>query len=274
MSDQWKALSADPATLTDARLQLHYAAMLAAAPAQTYIPHRDDYTEGSMDWSPALDAMVSQEVDGKFRVALFPAELLLAVLEGDNRKAELKLEGRTMAEARAWLKDNTAAYVGEPKDLILPIEFYKEEMPEHDLGRGKPFSAAPEACAELAAYYHNAYNVIQATAGKREGAAPYRIWPHHFDGAILVSYGGEKSVNTGMSPGDGSFPEPYIYVSPWPYPAEDAAMPDLKGGHWHREGFTAAILKGSDIVKAADQQAAVREFIESAVSGGEKLLGK
>ena len=36
------------------------------------------------------------------------------------------------------------------------------------------------------------------------------LWPEHFDVAIDAG-----EVNYGVSPGDGSCPEPYAYVGPW-----------------------------------------------------------
>ena len=36
------------------------------------------------------------------------------------------------------------------------------------------------------------------------------LWPEHFDVAISVD-----EVNYGLSPGDGTVPEPYAYVGPW-----------------------------------------------------------
>ena len=74
----------------------------------------------------------------------------------------------------------------------------------------------------------------------------------------------------GLSPGDGSYGEPYVYVTPWPYPdaPPDAALPL---GHWHREGFTAAIATGSEIL-AADGDAALDGFVEAAVTACRSIL--
>ena len=64
----------------------------------------------------------------------------------------------------------------------------------------------------------------------------------------LDAGGGEdgRSVNVGLSPGDGAYREPYWYVTPWPAPARKA-RPTLPVGHWHTEGFTAAVLPASRI---------------------------
>jgi len=42
----------------------------------------------------------------------------------------------------------------------------------------------------------------------------------------------------GLSPGDGSFDQPYFYALPWPAPA-DRELPRLDGGGtWQREGWS------------------------------------
>ena len=66
------------------------------------------------------------------------------------------------------------------------------------------------------------------------------------------------------SPGDGSYPEPYWYVSPWPA-SEQGDLPELKGGgFWHTTGFTAAVLPASRMDGATAAQS--REFLLSSVA--------
>ena len=50
MSD-WETLGAvDPRDLTEARLQLHWAAQAAAAVGKQLVPHQPDYGEQSFQW--------------------------------------------------------------------------------------------------------------------------------------------------------------------------------------------------------------------------------
>ena len=99
------------------------------------------------------------------------------------------------------------------------------------------------------------------------------MWPHHFDLATLISLQGETTVGVGFSPGDGSYPEPYWYVSPWPYPENTPEWPLESGGRWHTQGFTAAVLTGSDALQSADQEEAAEAFLRSAIAGSRRLLG-
>ena len=68
-----------------------------------------------------------------------------------------------------------------------------------------------------------------------------------------------------MSPGDGSYPQPYFYVSPWPYP-EGSALPALASGKWHTEVWVGAVLTGDEILSKTDQQRFVQDFIQQAIA--------
>jgi hypothetical protein len=63
-------------------------------------------------------------------------------------------------------------------------------------------------------------------------------------------------------------------VSPWPYPRPDA-LPALHSGAWHREGFIAAVLTGTELLEgpAAAQRERLEEFLLEAISASRTLLG-
>ncbi len=69
-----------------------------------------------------------------------------------------------------------------------------------------------------------------------------------------------------MSPGDGSYAEPYWYVTPWPYPAAER-LPELDTGRWHTDGWVGAVLTGTEVVdqsKHANQQEFIDAFLQEA----------
>jgi hypothetical protein len=67
-------------------------------------------------------------------------------------------------------------------------------------------------------WYGLADEALRAFARSAECPAVPVIWPEHFDIAITVD-----AVNYGASPGDGDYPEPYLYVGPHAgAPARDA----------------------------------------------------
>jgi len=146
------------------------------------------------------------------------------------------------------------------------------ELPEHPLGGAGAFSFEPAApFKEMRRWFDNAAETLESVR-KANDASPVRCWPHHFDIATLITVAPGATIGVGLSPGDGSYNEPYWYVGPWPHPqVED--WPELEGGgHWHTEGFVAAVLPASDFVPENNQPKRLEEFLESAIEGSRELL--
>jgi hypothetical protein len=195
---------------------------------------------------------------------------LLAIGDAGRVKAELSLAGRTLDEGMAW----AAAQLGRaPGSLVRPAY----DMPDHPGLRGEAFRLQPSAAfQELAAFYDDAARLLAAVAAGEPGASEVRLWPHHFDLATLITVApaakGEqaRTIGVGLSPGDASYAEPYLCVSPWPYPDAAWKPPQLAGqGRWHSQGFCGAVLTGSDLVMAggAEAQAArAVEFLRAAIA--------
>ncbi|MFL6290630.1 MAG: hypothetical protein ACJ759_07020 [Thermoanaerobaculia bacterium] len=254
--------------LTDARLQLHWAAQVAAAVGKQLVEHRPDYSEQSFQWHPAARSLVQGLVHGArpLRSAVRPSPPALLLLDdGAEILREWPLDGRTLDEAYAWLEVEVPALTGRPLDH--PLE-RPGELPEHRFGKGARFSAADaEAFAELAGWFAAAHETLSAVVRRNPGASEVRLWPHHFDIATLISLAGERSIGIGVVPGDSWKTEPYVYVTPWPYP-EAGGLPPLEGGNWNTEGWTGAYLEASRI-RDGEQ---VERFVDSAVAACRRLL--
>jgi len=138
------------------------------------------------------------------------------------------------------------------------------------------------ARTELAAWFADAGRALERLrvryAAKVPSVSPVRCWPHHFDMAALISLDAgdpehARSVNGGFSPGDGSYDEPYFYVSPWPYP-DTGRLPPLPGpGHWHMEGFLAAVAPASQILATAAPERAIEDFLQGATAVAIQSIG-
>lgn len=63
-----------------------------------------------------------------------------------------------------------------------------------------------------------------------------------------------RSTGIGIFPGDDTYSEPYFYISPWPYPTQPNLPAVMAPSFWHRDGFTATILKSSDLVASTIDQ--------------------
>jgi hypothetical protein len=198
---------------------------------------------------------------------------LRLVLAGESMQVSFTLDGRTDADTCLRLGDLLAAHDLDPGRLDAKLPY---EIPDHALGRAGTYDAGglADALFDLAAWFANADRslgrVREQMVARGLAPSPARTWPHHFDMATLVLLeAGDaeraRSVNAGFSPGDENYEEPYFYVGPYPYP-DPAKLPPLPLGHWHTQGFIAAVLLASKIVATADRQVASDTFLDAAVA--------
>lgn len=267
----WPTRAGDPA-LVEARLQAHHATRLLAAFAGGFLEPREDDSHRSLSWNMerrALATGMAAGDDGPIAVGLAIDAMQLVLLRGDVEDGRVDLCGRTLEEARRWLVDRVC---GAGSGSLAWPEF---DIPPHPVADGARFDVGADESARLADWYDAAAWAL-APAAAREGAGALRCWPHHFDIATLISLsatqpdGTAPTVGVGMSPGDGDYPEPYGYVSPWPSPWS-APRPNLEFGHWHTDGWLAAILPSTEWVGAAGPDV-VRGFFAQAADVATTLV--
>lgn len=278
----WSALGGlPPNALHAARLELHYAAQPLAAAAYGALPMRADHSHANLLWSASRAGFVGRSLPGGQRMFLDPTGLRTGLLDAGGAEASaLELEGCTLEQALTGMAELLRGMGAAVPEAGLALPEY--DLPDAPVARGGAFALDPPALAELTRWYGNAHGALTPVAEEWLGGAEVRAWPHHFDLAALVSLDPDRdpesarSVGAGFSPGDGSYPEPYFYVSPWPAP-EPSALPELgSAAHWHTSGFTSAVLPAGAIVAAGDartQGRLVREFLTHAVGASLALLG-
>ncbi len=171
-----------PGELTQARLELHWAAQLVSAAGTSLLPAEEDFSHTNLGWDPRLGALVGHDVGAKHaRAALVFDGLGLVVIEGERERASLRLSGRTLSQALAWLGSKLA---GDDAALGLPVH----DMPAYPVGEGAVFSDEGAAArTELAGWFEEAFASIGELAAREDTAAPVRCWPHHFDVASLIT---------------------------------------------------------------------------------------
>ena len=281
-NSDWRPLGVvDLRSLSEARLQTHYAVQWLACAARAYVPARPDDSHTNLGWNDAINGLATHPLPGGKRLGISIAALALVVVGEDGApRAALALPGRTESDVRTWLGEQLKESNLDPVRLDAPSPW---EMPAHPIAGGAAYDGAAlaEARVELAAWFANAdrslARVRSEYTARHTAVSPVRCWPHHFDIATLISLeGGDpehaRSVNAGLSPGDGSYDEPYFYVSPWPYP-DVAKLPPLPSpGHWHTEGFLAAVAPATRIVAARPSQKAAEAFLQAAVAAAIKSL--
>jgi hypothetical protein len=253
---RWETLRQPGGRLAEARLQCHHAVQLNTRLARGFVPARSDDSHTSLTWDSSARALTGEPVSS-FHLGLQIAELKLVLLgESGERLSEFPLDGRTFEEARGWLGGQLRSAGLDATPLAQPIHF---ELDDHPLLHGARFALRGHEplFEELARWYSNAAGVLEPIA------SPIRCWPHHFDIGSSIAEG-ERSIGVGLSPGDGSYSQPYFYVTPWPRPEPDR-LPDLPAGGWHTRGWTGAVLRADEILARSDQWDLARSFLDNAI---------
>ena len=269
----WRALRTETAaSLVDTRLQVHHAAQLATALGISYLPKQPDDSHTNLMWIDALSALVSNPVrnDADIRVGVTIAPFAVLVIANDGPRANLSLDGRTIAEAADWVRQHVATLGLDPTKYTLEKHY---EIPAHPVDNGGRFDASDaDAFNELASWYSDASIILEEFVAKMRHAAPVRCWPHHFDIATIIEFAPGKTVSLGMEPGDVYYNEPYYYASTYPRPRADVARPSLAGnGMWHAHEWIGAVLPAS-AVGDEKQREQIEAFVDSALTATMGLL--
>ena len=267
--------------LGPARLTLHYAAQPLAAAAYALLPMREDHSHSNLLWSAERRGFVGRPLSSEQRLFLDPAALRIGLLAASGEEsAVIELHGKTLAQAFTELAALLTGNGGDVPAAGLKLPEY--DLPDSPLADAATFTVDAPALTELAHWYHDADQALSAVTTELLGDAELRVWPHHFDVAALLTLDQDKepefarSIGAGFSPGDGSYDEPYLYISPWPAPAPDALPPLPEGARWHTTGFTSAVVTGTALVEGGDadsQHARALALVEGCVDACLEVLG-
>ncbi len=258
-----------PEQLAPVRLALHWAAQVVSAVPFNHLPAAADDSHTSLAWYQARSGLVTQPIgSGNWRAGLLLRSAELMLFDGDGTVlASSPLAGMTLDQAYDWMAQ---ALAGVDSALGGTLSRRDYEMPPHPVAEGAEFPLADrDALGELCRWFANSAKAFGQWTG-RPHVSPIRIWPHHFDSAILVKEvpDGSRTIGIGMSPGDEKHSEPYWYVSPWPNP-EVPPVTELPCGFWNTADWVGAILPGQELVAepaSAAQAAMVQRFIEESVT--------
>jgi len=278
---RWERLGEhDPTALVGPRTELHHAVQLVTYVGRSLLPARPDDSQTSFHWLESHRALAGEPVvatDTTFHAALRVRDLTLLVLDSDEQElGSLELAGHSPFQAFEWLKTEIEKIGGEADRLRPELHF---EIPSRNRPDDAPFRLEPdEAYTELGRWYGDGFRLFATLAREDGRLSAIRCWPHHFDVGALVDAGrqgdGElRTIGVGLSPGDDSYAEPYLYVTPSPV-ADDADFPELPhGAHWHRDEWTGAVLTASRLVHGdGDQSERAEEFVRAAMAACEGLV--
>ena len=272
----WRPIDAGRAqSLSDARLQLHYAAQFAAAIGISYLEREADDGHTNLGWDATLGALMSRAARGtagEVAVGVRASDLTLVVTREGNVMDELALDGLTIEAAFEQVRSAIGPRGLDGTRYTLARHY---ELPPHSLATGAQFGVDEAAdFGEIGGWFGNAAIALGRIAHDTPGTSEVRVWPHHFDIGTLVSYGGGASTGAGLSPGDGYYDEPYFYVNAYPSPQVDRLTAQLAGGgQWHTHEWIGAVLPGSRVRgDAMAQEGQVRAFLDSALESCRALV--
>ncbi len=227
------------------RNALHHAVQVASALAATLRPGDDVHEAANLGWDPGLEALVGRTVGRRNDVAagLRLRDATWLVVRGGAIAEEKAVVGSTLDAARAWLQGVVAGLGCDDLELVR----LGYELPAHVASEGQPLADLDEdSLLRLHTWFALSNNVLTGLRAQESRAVPVRAWPHHFDLATVIRLepGGDsidRSIGIGMTPGDQHLPVPYLYVNPYPTPA-DHHQPPLGRGRWHTDGFVGAVF--------------------------------
>ncbi len=273
--ERWQTVGTpQPGELGPARTQVHHALLAVAA-----VERALGEVGGGLEWLEEERALAGSVVPGRrpFRPALRPSDLTLLLLDAEN--AVLKtfpLDGRTLAEAVAWLGEEARALGTAGERIEQPATDGLPALPE---GR---FAVArrAEALREMAHWYGNADALLRTVARTTPGASPVRCGLDTLDLSTLLTLPAReqeapRTVMVGLAPSGIGVDEPCFFVRPSLAP-ESGELPDLgEAGAWRQVDGTVAVLRASVLVaeRDGDRQAAVaRTFLEHAIAAAHGFL--
>lgn len=256
----------DLKTLKQTRRALHQAIQLVSIFPRNILPH--DPTDGtaSLIWNKeakSLQSIPVQNSNGlEVCTGLSLSNFQLYLSAADTKICSISMEGKSTNEGLAWLKEELNKLAFETDNLSLDLPYQIE-----DYDFSQQLSVDQKALNEFLSLYKNTNSILKKEVKKWEKAFDIRCWPHHFDLATLipieVDKAGEivKSIGVGLSPGDESIDEPYLYVNVWPTVSEDSLnRHQLPSGHWNTKGWSGAVLTYSELLKQEDQHFSFTEF--------------
>ncbi len=277
---EWQSLHiTDMPSLADTRAQLHHAVQLPSAVGRYMLAAKEDDSHTNLEWVPDTASLCSGILQGAqaVRVGIRLADLTLLLYdENGEQLREYALHGHTQTEALFWLSAQLEAYDNDTSSLTLKMP-YDEEMPAHVVASGAAYDASDsDRFSEFTRYYANFHLILEAVRDRFANASAVRCWPHHFDIATLITTKSDPdpekagTIGIGLSPGDSGYTQPYVYITPWPYPDPGTLdLPQLpSGGIWNTEHWFGAVLTAENFVAteaAAGQGERVAAFMQEAL---------
>ncbi len=228
------ALSQLPPNLVDTRNALHQVAFFAVSPARY----------------KAMGRMGLRDYPGGFGTPEYGGRV--ARVEGDQlvfeQDANVAIQSITTIRAAAEFFgiDYEIEWFSDFHDPLEPAD------PDADLQVDRDASLA------LGAWFEFGFlvlNELREHGRDSDDVSEVQLWPEHFDPATeLGNYDKGQRASFGASPGDGSNPDPYLYVASW-------SEIDRSNPYWNNDSFNGASLAYSELFSSDDPEARALDFL-------------
>ena len=170
------------------------------------------------------------------------------------------------------------------------------------LGNGLAQHYLPDSASHSSANAHTGYsaehaynlaivfNFVSAAmeefrAGIHEETSPIQLWPHHFDLSMVWLPGekipgqdpldeeySDKQMNFGFTFGDGGIPEPYFYITAYPFPDAFPGLDLPAGTSWQSDSFSGAVLTYKTLLESNDPKGYLLDLWNTLLSAGREHM--
>jgi hypothetical protein len=216
----------------------------------------------------------NEETDDTLEIKLDLVRQMVVASTGSNQRWAMPLSG----QPAKLLADS----------LLLKLVQW-DIYPEVDRSIFVTESAGAYDAAAAGTFLHaltSVHTVFQTFKAELDGrTSPVQIWPHHFDLSLVWFSGNlvpgvdptdeeyaDEQMAFGFSTGDEGIPEPYFYVTAYPWPAAITQATLPAPATWYTESWKGALLRYGDLVNAADPGALLQAYLTAAHAAGSALM--
>ena len=240
-------MNINPKSISDTRIQLHWASQLLSSAADAMLEKADDDSHSNLGWDSETSRLVGR------------AESAIGVNGFELHQAQdsMSLNGKTLEAAKDWLS----------KLLGKELKFREYEMPTHQVASGAEFSVNFGHLESVSEWLTFAQHSL-------ESHGTLRVWPHHFDLGFWKATEAEgRSIGGGFSLGDNHYDQPYFYMNPYGIERPDK-LPSLPVGHWS-EYWLGAVLTADEMnLENGEHAESTKSYVDAALQACRDLTGE
>lgn len=212
---------------------------------------------------------------------------------GDTLEIKLDLVNHRLIAATSKNQRWTMPFSGQPAHLLADTLILKlvqwDIYPEVDRSIFSTDSPGPYDGAAATAFLQTLTSIntiFQTFKAELDGrTSPVQLWPHHFDLSLVWFSGNlvpgvdpadeeyaDEQMAFGFSTGDEAIPEPYFYITAYPWPEEISQATLPAPATWYTESWRGALLLYKDVVAAPDPAQLLRDYLHAAYAAGSELM--